>query len=78
MTKIVWALFLGLCLNSSWALEIQKDTLDEEEMTLEQPLEPLESTNPNKFSNLVKSTMDLMGPDLEVSQSTELTELSPE
>ena len=79
MTNLLVLFILGLSLNSSWAtVEIQNE---ENEMTLHKPLQTLEAINPNKFTNLVKSTMDLMRPDLEVgqsSQTSEVTELSTE
>jgi hypothetical protein len=79
MRNLLVLFILGLCLNSSWAtVELLNE---EDEVTLQKSLEPLGAINPNKFTNLIKSTMDLMGPDLEVSQSsqaTEVTELSPD
>jgi LAS superfamily LD-carboxypeptidase LdcB len=78
MRKILVLIFLGISLNSGWAVEIQKDTLENEELTPQQPIEAVETTNPNKFTDLVKSTMDLLGPDLEISQATEVTDAIPE
>jgi hypothetical protein len=78
MRKILVLIFLGISLNSGWAVEIQKDRLENEELTPQQPIDAQETIDPNKFSNLVKSTMDLMGPDLEITQATEVTDNTQE
>lgn len=71
MKKIVWAFLLGLvCLNFGWASvdHQDKDQLKEEE-TLNYSIDD-DETETQKFSNLVKSTMDLMGPEnLETEKS---------
>lgn len=67
MRKIVWVYLLGLiCLNSGWAIEVDEDQLNDE-ATLERSVDPDENDS-HKFSNLVKSTMDLMGPETEPAQ----------
>ena len=65
MKKIVCALLLGLSLNSSWAQEIQQ-----EDSALPHSIEPMES-NPRKFADLARTTMDLMRPELETTQTLE-------
>lgn len=69
MKKIIWPVLLGLCLNTSWAQEIQQEDILMEEPAL-QNTDPLES-HPRKFAELTKSTMDLMGPELEANSNIE-------
>lgn len=72
MSKFLCALFLGLYLTAAQATEIQQeDTINDRSAAI-QAADP-SNTDPEKFSNLVKSTMDLLGPSLEISQATEQT-----
>ncbi len=70
MKKLLWALVLGLSLNTSWAVENQQQDIVEDESGLQRSIEPLES-NPHKFAELAKSTMDLMGPSHENQQTND-------
>lgn len=71
MKKIVWVYLLGLiCLNNGWAMELDESQLNDE-AALELSVDPDEN-NAQKFSDLVKSTMDLMGPEVQTTPS-ELT-----
>jgi hypothetical protein len=70
MNKIIWSVLLGLCLNTSWAQEIQHEDILIGEPAL-QNTHPLES-HPRKFAELTKATMDLMGPELEAIPNIEL------
>jgi hypothetical protein len=67
MKNIIWTVLLGLCLNSSWAMEIEQDDVLEEKEILLKSIEPLER-NPYHFAELAKATMDLMGPGLKTPQ----------
>jgi len=58
-----------ILMQSCWSIEINNEDMIVD-TGIQQSAEPLE-TNPNKFSDLVKSTMDLMGPESEISQVTE-------
>lgn len=76
MKKIVWVYLLGLiCLNSGWAVELSDEDQLQEEATLERSIDP-DETETQKFSNLVKSTMDLMGPEMETTEKAEVETVS--
>jgi hypothetical protein len=68
MKNVIWTFFLGLCLNSSWAMEIEQDDVLEEKAILLKSVESLER-NPYHFAELAKATMDLMGPELKTPQT---------
>ena len=70
MKNIIWTVFLGLCLNSSWAMEIEQDDVLEEKAILLKSVESLERS-PYHFAELAKATMELMGPELKTPQSKE-------
>lgn len=67
MKIFVWPLLLGLCLNSSWAQESQQEEANLDQEPLHHSIEPLES-NPRKFADLAKTTMDLMSPGPETTE----------
>ncbi len=64
-------LFLGSSLNPAWSMDLPDNSLDDDEESLEKAIEPLDSST-NRFSDLVKSTRDLLGPDIEMTQATEM------
>ncbi len=68
MKNIIWTALLGLCLNSSWAMEIEQDDVLEEKAILLKSIEPLERS-PYHFAELAKATLDLMGPGLKTPQT---------
>ena len=68
MKYIIWTAFLGLCLNSGRAMEIEQDDVLEEKAILLKSVESLER-NPHHFTELAKATMDLMGPELKTPQA---------
>lgn len=73
MKFYIYLILIGLSLSSVWGreVEVQKEsnlrdfsnTSEESEKTSEY----------DKFSDLVKTTLDLMGPDLEISQLSDET-----
>lgn len=66
--KISLTLCLFLSFSQAWAFQVESlDTVSDEELVLEQSLETEESSS-QKFSTLVKSTMELMGPPEETSE----------
>lgn len=67
MKKILCLLLLGLSLNSSWAQESQQAEAILDKETLQHPIAPVES-NPRKFAELAKTTMDLMSPEPETTE----------
>ena len=71
MKRMLITLFLGLSLHPASSMDLPEKSVDDDEMSLEKAIEPLDSSN-NRFSDLVKSTMDLLGPDLEMTQTTEM------
>ena len=68
MKNIIWSALLGLCLNSSWAMEIEQDDVLEEKAILLKSVESLERS-PYHFAELAKATLDLMGPELKNPQT---------
>ena len=68
MKTLVWVYLLGLCLNCGWAMEEKEETPSLSVETSES-ISAKEETSSHKFSNLVKSTMDLMGPELTSPES---------
>ncbi len=73
----MWVYLLGLiCLNSGWAIEFNDEDQLNDEATLERSVDPDENES-QKFSNLVKSTMDLMGPETE-AETTQQAEVTSE
>ena len=64
-------LFLGFSLYPAWSMDLPDNSLDDDEESLEKAIEPLDSST-NRFSDLVKSTIDLLGPDIEMTQATEM------
>ncbi|MBA2404279.1 MAG: hypothetical protein H0V66_05870 [Bdellovibrionales bacterium] len=76
MKKIVAALFLGLSLSTAQAIEMKNIDMVGEDVPQPSAIELLDY-NPNKFSDLVRTTMDLMGPEAEKLQVTELATAHP-
>ena len=71
MKKMFLTLFLLIYLSPAWSADLALETIQDEEEALENDIQPLESNTQN-FSNLVHSTMDLLAPDLEMTQTTEM------
>ena len=76
MKRMFITLFLAFSLYPAWSMDLPDESLDQDEESLEKAIEPLDSSS-NRFSDLVKSTMDLLGPDLEMTQTTEMKTNSP-
>jgi hypothetical protein len=70
MKKIIWALLLGVSLNTGQAQEIEPADIQMEKSPLKQSTEPLEG-NPREFADLAKATMNLMRPELETAQTND-------
>ena len=69
MQKIFWVLFLIIL-----PLKVQAGTSEEGEFTEEETLSQevaSEETSKKEFGQLVKSTMELMGPSLELTQNVD-------
>ena len=71
MKRMFITLFLLLNLPPAWSTSLSIESLQEEEETLENDIEALEANTQN-FSQLVKSTMDLLAPETEMTQATEI------
>ena len=64
-------LFLLLNLSPAWSTSYARESVQEEEEALETGIEALEAKAQN-FSHLVRSTMDLLAPETEMTQATEI------
>ncbi len=63
--------FLLLNLSPAWSASYAIESLQDEEEALQNDIEALEA-NTHNFSQLVKSTMDLLAPETEMTQATEI------
>jgi hypothetical protein len=71
MKFYMYLILIGLSLSSAWAQE-RKDHKELKKEDLSLKSDDSERTSEyDKFSDLVKTTLDLMGPDLEISQLSE-------
>ena len=64
-------LFLLLNLSPAWSTSLAIESMQEDEEALENDIQPLED-HTQSFSTLVKSTMDLLAPEREMTQATEI------
>ena len=71
MKRMFMTLFLLLNLSPAWSTSYAIESVQEEEEALENDIEALEANTQN-FSHLVKSTMDLLAPESEMTQATEI------
>lgn len=71
MKRMFFTLFLGLYLYPAWSTDLAEKPIEDDEESLEKAIEPLDSSA-NQFSALVKSTTDLLAPELEMTQATEM------
>jgi hypothetical protein len=71
MKRMFMTLFLLLNLSPAWSTSYATESVQEEEEALENGIEALEG-NTQDFSHLVKSTMDLLAPETEMTQATEI------
>ncbi len=68
MKFYIYLILIGLSLNGAWAQEIKDHKeFKKEDFSLKSD-ESGKTSDYDKFSDLVKTTLDLMGPDLEISQ----------
>ena len=71
MKRMFMTLFLLLNLSPAWSTSYPIESVQEEEEALENDIQPLED-HTQSFSILVKSTMDLLAPEREKTQATEI------
>ncbi len=72
-------LFLLIYLSPAWSTDLALESIHDEEEALQRDIQPLEGNTQN-FSNIAKSTTDLLAPDPEMTQATEMntsTQTSP-
>jgi hypothetical protein len=71
MKFYIYLILIGLSLSGAWGQEIEgQKELIKHDFSLKSD-ESEKSSDYDKFSDLVKTTLDLMGPDLEISQLSE-------
>jgi|GEM_PF-5829246 len=71
MKFYIYLILIGLSLSSVWAQETKEHKeLKKQDFSLKSD-DSEKPSDYDKFSDLVKTTLDLMGPDLEISQLSE-------
>ena len=71
MKIFVWLLLLGLCFNAAYAYEPQTEESVSEREAPHRSIEEDDKSSQPKFSILVRSTMDLLGPAEELSENSQ-------